>query len=118
MVRGVPSRGKVVQWEEDGSDTAPGPNSSHYESVRKSVGAHLLYNAFWIVPHFCVYQMLMKDRMHAIDLGVILTLIKAMMRKYYECVEIFMDNEGLAANKLEKRFKNILATRTGPDNQR
>ena len=118
VVRGVPSRDKVVQWEEDGSDTAPGPNSSHYESVRKSVGAHLLYNAFWIVPHFCVYQMLMKDRMHAIDLGVILTLIKAMMRKYYECVEIFMDNEGLAANKLEKRFKNILATRTGPDNQR
>ena len=45
------------------------------------------------MPHFCEYQMLMKDRMHAIDLGVILTLIKAMMRKYYECVEIFMDNE-------------------------
>ena len=50
VVRGVPSRDKVVQWEEDGSDTAPGPNSSHYESVRKSVGAHLLYNAFGSCP--------------------------------------------------------------------
>ena len=78
----------------------------------------LLYNAFWTVNHFCVHQMLMKDRMHAIYLGVIVTLIKAMMRKFYECVEIFLDKEGLAASKLEKRFKNILATRTGPDNQR
>ena len=118
VVRRAPSREKVVQWEEDGSDTAPGPNSSHYESVRKSVGAHLLYNAFWIVNHFCVHQMIMKDRMHAIDLGVIVTLIKAMMRKYYECVEIFLNKEGLAASKLEKRFKNILATRTGQDSQR
>ena len=36
-------------------------------------------------------------RMHAIDLGVIVTLIKAMMWKFYECVEIFLDKEGLAA---------------------
>ena len=57
-------------------------------------------------------------RMHAIDLGVIVTLIKAMMWKFYECVEIFLDKEGLAAFKLEKQFKNILATTTGLDNQR
>ena len=47
--------------------------------------AHLLYNAFWLVNHFCVHQMLMRDRMHTIDLGVIITLIKAIMRKIYEC---------------------------------
>jgi hypothetical protein len=62
--------------------------------------------------------MLMRDRMHTIDLGVIVTLVKAIMRKFYECVEIFLDNEGLAASKLEIRFKNVLAKRTGPDNQR
>ena len=61
--------------------------------------------------------MLMQDRMHTIDLGVIITLIKAIMRKFFECVEIFLDKEGLAASKLETRFKNVLATSTGPDNQ-
>jgi hypothetical protein len=117
VVRGVQTGEPVVQWKEDGSDTAPGPKAAHYESVRKEVGAHLLYNAFWLVNHFCVHQMLMRDRMHTIDLGVIVTLIKAIMRKFYECVEIFLDKEGLAASKLETRFKNVLATRTGPDNQ-
>ena len=117
-MRGVNTGEPVVQWKADGSETKPGPKAAHYESVRKTVGAHLLYNAFWLVNHFCVHQMLMRDRMHTIDLGVIVTLVKAIMRKFYESVEIFLDNEGLAASKLEIRFKNVLVKRTGPDNQR
>jgi len=117
-VRGAHFGGKVVDWAEDGSATVPGPNAAHYEHARKSCGAHLLFNAFWAINHFCVHQMLMKDPMHAIDLGVIVTLIKAILRKYYECVENKLGFLGRAATKLQARFNNMLSARTGPDGQR
>jgi hypothetical protein len=62
--------------------------------------------------------MLMRDAMHAIDLGIIITLIRAILRAFLECVELQLDIVGRAAAKLEKRFRNILAIRTGPDGQR
>ena len=109
---------KVVDWGEDGSTHSPGPNSVHYETMRTVAGAHLVFNAFWLINHFCVHQMLMRDAMHAIDLGIIITLIRAILRAFLECVELQLDIEGRAAAKLEKRFRNILAIRTGPDGQR
>ena len=44
----------------------------------------------------------MKDCMHQIDLGVIIRLIMAILKKYWECVLQFLKegSEGLAANKL------------------
>ena len=68
--------------------------------------------------NFCVHQMLMQDAKHAIDLGVIITLIRAILRAFLETVELVLDIEGLAVAKLEARFRNILARRTGPDGQR
>jgi hypothetical protein len=56
--------------------------------------------------------------MHAIDLGVIITLIRAILRAFLETVELVLDINGRAAAKLEARFRNILARRTGPDGQR
>lgn len=109
--------GSVVDWDEDGSNVRPGPNAIHYETSRKECGAHLLYNAFWAVQHFCVHQMLPRDGMHAIDLGAIIRLILAIIRKYFECVEKVLDVEGLAASRLEKRMRQCLARRTGPDGQ-
>ena len=53
-----------------------------YESCRKECGAHLTYNAFWEVQNFCVQQMLPRDGMHAIDLGAIIRLILAILRKF------------------------------------
>ncbi len=41
--------------------------------------------------------MLMRDPMHQIDLGVIVHLIRAVLRKFKECVEIALDKVGLAA---------------------
>lgn len=110
--------GKVVKWDQTGSKHSPGPNFAHYERARKECGAHLVFNAFWSVQHFCVYHMVMRDSMHAIDLGVIITLLKAILRKYYECVEKILNIEGRAAAKLERRFRRILARWTGPDGQR
>ena len=61
--------------------------------------------------------MLMREGMHAIDLGVIVTLIRAILRAFLECVELILDTEGRAAAKLEKRFKNVLACRKGREGQ-
>jgi len=68
--------------------------------------------------HFCVHQKLMRYAMHAIDLVVIITLIRAILRAFLETVELVLDIEGRAVAKLEARFRNILARRTGPDGQR
>ena len=115
-MRGV-LEGSVVEWDEDGSNVRPGPNSANYESVRKDCGAHPMYNAFWAVQHFCVQQMLPRDGMHAIDLGAIIRLILAILMKYFECVEKILSMEGLAASRLEARLRGCLARRDGPDGQ-
>ena len=44
-------------------------------------------------PHFCSHQMLM----HAIDLGVIITLIRAILRALFELVELLLGIDGRAA---------------------
>ena len=90
-----------------------------YEAARAQCGAHLLFNAFWTVSHCCIHALLMRDGMHQIDLGVIIRLIMAILRKYWECVLQFLGEgqEGLAAKKLEARFKKVLDRRTGQDKQ-
>ncbi len=61
--------------------------------------------------------MLMRDPMHQIDLGAIVHLIRAILCKLEECVEIVLDKVGLAANKLRQRFERMLAKRNDPGNQ-
>jgi hypothetical protein len=96
----------------------PGPNAANYERFREQAGAHLVFNAFWKIQHFCVHQMLMRDPMHQIDLGAIIHLIKAILRKFNECVETALDQLGLAAKRLGQRFQLMLAKRNGRDGQR
>ena len=112
--------GKVVEWNADGSCVRPGPEASHYEAGRAECGAHLLFNAFWAVSHCCVHQLLMRDSMHQIDLGVIIRLIMAILKRYWECVLQFLEEgaEGLAAKKLGERLRKALDRRSGSDNQR
>ena len=65
-----------------------------YESQRKKAGAHLFFNAFWLIPHFCINLMYMRDTMHQIDSGVIISFLKAILRKFKECVEIPLNIAG------------------------
>ena len=55
--------------------------------------------------------------MHQIDLGVIICLIMAILKKYWECVLQFLKegSEGLAAKKLAARFRKALERRIGQD---
>jgi hypothetical protein len=55
--------------------------------------------------------MVMRDPMHQIDLSAIVHLIRAILRKFNECVETTLDVCGLAAKRLGQRFRLILAKR-------
>ncbi len=92
----------VVNWGEAPDHVhSPGPNAANYEWFRAYAGAHLVFNAFWNIQHFCVHQMFMRDHMHQIDLGAIVHLIRAILRKFKDCVEIALDKASLAAKKNE-----------------
>ncbi len=118
-LRGM-GRGAVVQWNEDGSCVRPGPEASHYEAGRAECGAHLLFNAFWAVANCCVHQLLLKDPMHQIDLGVIIRLIMVILRKYWEDVLQYLKkgSDGLAAKKLQARLCKLLKRRSGDGGRR
>ena len=36
----------------------------------------MVSSGFWIISNFCVHQMLVRDGIHAIDLGIIIMLIR------------------------------------------
>ncbi len=62
-------------------------------------------------------NLLLPDLMHQIDLGVIVRLIMAILRKYWERVLQLLKegNEGLAAKKLQALLNLVLARRTQQD---
>ena len=77
---------RVVRWDPGGRNVRAGPGIIHiifimsimriiriifvlsgarfYESQRKKAGAHLFFNAFWLIPHFCINLMYLRDTMH------------------------------------------------------
>jgi hypothetical protein len=121
VLRGMQPGEPVVNWGEAPDHVhSPCPNAANYDSerFRAHAGAHLVFNAFWKVQHFCVHQMLMLDPMHQIDLGAIVHLIRAILRKFQECVEIALDKVSLVAKTLRLCFELMLVKRNSPDNQR
>ena len=52
--------------------------------------------------------MYMRDPMHQIDSGVIVSFLKAILRKFRECVEIPLGIAGAAAKKLTQRLCRLL----------
>ncbi len=69
------------------------PGVKHYESWQNKAGAHLLFNAFWRIPHFCVNLMSMRDPMHQIENGIVISFLKAILRKYSECLELILPDK-------------------------
>jgi hypothetical protein len=108
ILRGIQPGNPVVNWGEAPDNVhSPGPNPANYERFCAHAGAHLIFNAFWKIQHFCVHQMLMRDPMHQIDLGAIVHLIRAILRNFQECAEIALDKVGLGQGR----------SRCGPENQ-
>ena len=52
--------------------------------VGGAAGARFLFNTFWLIQHFCVNLMYMRDPMHQIDSGIIVTFLKAILHQYRE----------------------------------
>jgi hypothetical protein len=52
--------------------------------------------------------MYMRDTMHQIDSGVIISFLKAILRKFRECVEIPLGLGNAAAKKLTNRLRMLL----------
>ena len=65
-----------------------------------------------MTSNFCVHQMHMRDGIHAIDLGIIIALIGAILQAFLDLVESVLDIQGRAAAKLETRFRNVVVRRT------
>ncbi len=72
----------------------------------------MFFNAFWLNPHFCINLMCMRDTMHQIDSGVIISFLKAILRKFRECVELPLGIAGAAAKKLTRRLQSLLGKQT------
>ena len=58
----------VVEFTEghEFTEATPGPAYKSYERTRVAAGAHLIFNAFWLVSSFCCYQMYMRDSLHQV----------------------------------------------------
>jgi hypothetical protein len=67
----------------DGKTTKPGPSASQYERGRAVAGAHLLFNAFWLISSFCICQMYMRDSLHQVDHGVIIHILRGILRLFF-----------------------------------
>jgi len=112
---GSHSRGRaVVEWDDDGRRQA-GPSVRSYDRIRKMFG-HIVRNAFWAVPSFCVYHLCMRDPMHQIDHGVIVFLLRAILWRYMETVEKELGAPvGTAVEKLTARINMVLGKRSGDE---
>ena len=73
----------VVEMGSDGKDTRKGPNSKYYERGRANAGGfHLLFNAFWLVSTFCIFQMYMRDSLHQVDHGILIHVCRGILRLF------------------------------------
>ena len=83
---GKPGAGRpVVNFGKDASGLkhSKGPEARHYDREHKCSGFHLFFNVFWNVSSFCLFQMHMRDSLHQIDHGVIIYVLRGVLRLFY-----------------------------------
>jgi len=73
----------VVEFHAEGKKTTAGPNAKFYESRRQRAGAHLVFNAFWLISSFCLHMMYMRDSLHQVDHGIIIHILRAILRLFF-----------------------------------
>ena len=73
----------VVEIGDDGKSSMPGPKAISYERSRAEAGAHLLFNGFWLISTFCVFQMYMRDSLHQVDHGIIIHVLRGILRLFF-----------------------------------
>lgn len=73
----------MVEFSNYGRTHKKGPAGSHYDTEHKRSGYHLFFNAFWLVSNFCLFQMYMRDSLHQIDHGVIIHVLRGILRLFF-----------------------------------
>jgi hypothetical protein len=94
---------------------SPGPNAVNKELFRARAGAHLVFNAFWNIQHFCVNQMLMRDHIHQFDLSAIVNLIRGILLQVTLVCRDSIGQGQPRCKTMRQRFELMLAKRNGPD---
>jgi hypothetical protein len=73
----------VVEMGSDERDTRQGLNSKSYQRGRADDGGfHLLFDEFWLVSTFCIFQMYMRDSLHQVDHGILLHVCRGILRLF------------------------------------
>lgn len=81
---GIPGAGRpVVEFSDDGRTHTKGPAGAHYDRDHKRYGYHMFFNAFWNISTFCLFMMYMRDSLHQIDHGVIIHVMRGILRLFY-----------------------------------
>jgi hypothetical protein len=76
----------LVELEDDGKSSRPGParpGAKSYERGRTAAGGHLLFNVFWLIPTFCIFQMYMRDSLHQVDHGIVIHVLRGILRLFF-----------------------------------
>ena len=81
-----------------------GASLTYYNSSRLRAGCHLVYNTFWAIQGFFIYQMCMWDPMHQVDNAVIVQHVKSIVRLFSEQVESVLGKAGLASKNMTARL--------------
>ena len=82
--KGIPGAScPVIEFSNQGRTHKEGPAGRTYERERTRTGFHLFFNAFWNVPNFCLFQMSMRDSLHQIDHGVVIHVLRGILRSCY-----------------------------------
>ena len=73
----------VVEFSNDGQTHTEGPAARSYDQEHRRCGFHLFFNAFWLISDFCLFQMHMRDSLHQIYHGVIIHVLRGILRLFY-----------------------------------
>jgi hypothetical protein len=73
---------QLVELDDDGKSSRPGPGAKSYDLGSAAAGGHLLFNAFWLVSTFCIFEMYMRD-LHQVDHGVISHVLRGIIRLFF-----------------------------------
>ena len=73
----------MAVFSNDGKTSTEGPAVGSYEKTRTQAGAHLVFNAFWLVSTFCLYQIYMRDSLHQVGHGIIIHVMRAILCLFF-----------------------------------
>jgi hypothetical protein len=73
----------LIELKDDGKSSRPGSGAKYYERGRAAAGGHLLFNTYWLVSTFCIFQIYMRDSLHQVDHDIIIHVLRGIIRLFF-----------------------------------